>query len=414
MASLLRKRALCMILALPFLLSLGACAGDAPSAGGSAEIASRSSSDAKASESASSASAASSAVSAAPSSAQRDGSLSFVPTLPFSVGVNVDGMQDFSDNYDRLPAHLDSLTSADTYKDIRAQGFDHIRLAVNFWRAYLDDKDQYTTEEYMSIVDTAVRHALDAGLYVMLNFHGWFEIGDNPEDCDVCVSIWDKVAERYKDYDTRLIFEPINEPWYDNGRARPYLSDQKLNELQARLIQTIRGKGSENAERLIICCTADGNKAWKLGALELPMDDGHLAVAIHEYEPSSFTGQDFRWSGTGGQKITLSEAGGIARTYYDFSAIKQFMMTTGIPVVLNEFGMNLDSPSEEDVTAYLRGIAEQCRKLGIPYAYWQYLGGNYNRFTWRNRDNEFALYREIHAYGKKEWDKVALDAIFLR
>lgn len=382
MASFLRKRVLCMILALPLLLSLGACAG-VPSGVSSASV-------------------------------QRDASLSHVPALPFSVGVNVDGMQDFSDNYDRLPDHLDSLTSADTYKDIRAQGFDHIRLAVNFWRAYLDDKDQYTTEEYMSIADTAVRHALDAGLYVMLNFHGWFNIGDNPEDCDVCVSLWDKVAERYKDYDTRLIFEPINEPWYDDGKARPYLSDQELNELQARLIQTIRSKGSKNAERLIICCTADGNKAWKLGALELPMDDRHLAVAIHEYEPYSFTGQDLRWAGTEGQKITLSEAGGIAKTYYDFGTIKQFMKTTGIPVVLNEFGMNLDSPSKEDVTAYLRGIAEQCRELGIPYAYWQYRGGNYTLFNWWSRDNEFALYREIHFFGWKEWDKVALDAIFLK
>ena len=326
--------------------------------------------------------------------------------LPFSKGINVDGLQDFSDgDYDRLSQYLDSFTSENTYKDIKSKGFDHVRISVNLWRAYLDDKDKYTTEEFMGFVDTAINHAMNNGLYVMLSFHGWFNIGDKATDIDECLYIWNQVAERYKDYDTKLMFEPLNEPWYDNGKARPYLSDNKLNELQANIISIIRSKGSNNATRLIICCTADGNKAWKLDKLVLP-DDDNLAVAIHEYEPKAFTHQNFSWAGYGGKTTSLDAAGGIAATDWDFSQIKKFMDKTGIPVVLNEFGMNLAKSPEADVKKYLEGIVDACEELDIPWAIWQYYGGGYSS------EGAMSLYRKSSLYGNYAWDQKALDALF--
>lgn len=330
-------------------------------------------------------------------------------TLPFSKGINVNGMESFStDDFDKIKDLKNTVISEDTYKNIKDKGFDYVRLAVNFWRAYLDDADSYTTEEFMRLVDTAINHALNNGLYVMLDFHGWFNIGDEANDIEECLYIWKQVAERYKDYDKKLSFELLNEPWYDNGRARPYLSDTKLNELQSQLISIIRNTGSNNATRLIVCCTADGNKAWKLSELKLP-EDGNLAVAIHEYEPHKFTHQNFSWAGLAGQTTTLDAQGGFqSATSWDFGQITSFTERTGIPVILNEFGLNLVKASAEDVRTYISGVTSFCEENNIPWAYWSYCEGGYSS------EGSMSLYRKKDAWPwtKYTWDQTALDAMF--
>ena len=207
--------------------------------------------------------------------------------LPFSKGINVNGMETFlSDNpWGFFEKGMKTLTDEFTYTNIKSQGFDHIRVPANFFTIYYEAKNYgYTTEELMKCLDTAIKLGEKHGLYIVLDFHGWFYIGEEKNDIEEFLYCWTQVANRYKDYSHNLIFELLNEPWYTNGKAQPYLSDSQLNKMQADAIKIIRDTGSKNKNRLIICCTADGNKAWKLNQLVLPEDD-NLAVqwppAIH-------------------------------------------------------------------------------------------------------------------------------------
>lgn len=322
-----------------------------------------------------------------------------------------------SDNpYGAFEEGMKTLTDEFTYTNIKSQGFDHIRIPVNFFTIYYEAKNYgYTTEELMKCLDTAIKLGEKHGLYIILDFHGWFYIGEEKNDIDEFLYCWTQVANRYKNYSEYLVFELLNEPWYTDGKPQAYLSDSALYKMQADAIKIIRDTGSKNKNRLIICCTADGNKAWKLSTLSLPKDD-NLAVAIHEYEPSDFTGQGFTWAGyEHGKQIRLSDAGGFSGVNYDFSEIKKFMQRTGIPVVLNEFGLNLDLAHDDDVALYLSTITKFCKENKIPWAYWHYDGGDYkNNYVWSRRDGEFALYRELNSYKKMEWDTKALDALFLR
>ena len=322
-----------------------------------------------------------------------------------------------SDNpYGAFEEGMKTLTDEFTYTNIKSQGFDHIRVPVNFFTIYYEAKNYgYTTEELMKCLDTAIKLGEKHGLYIILDFHGWFYIGEEKNDIDEFLYCWTQVANRYKNYSEYLVFELLNEPWYTDGKPQAYLSDSALYKMQADAIKIIRDTGSKNKNRLIICCTADGNKAWKLSTLSLPKDD-NLAVAIHEYEPSDFTGQGFTWAGyEHGKQIRLSDAGGFSGVNYDFSEIKKFMQRTGIPVVLNEFGLNLDLAHDDDVALYLSTITKFCKENKIPWAYWHYDGEDFkNSFVWSRRDGEFALYRELNSYKKMEWDTKALDALFLR
>ncbi len=317
-------------------------------------------------------------------------------------------MESFStDSYDKIPSNISVFRSASTYENIASQGFDYVRLAVNFWRVYYDDNDNYTSEELLSAVDDAINNALKNDLYVMLDFHGWFYIGAEKNDTEEFLYCWTQLAERYKNYSDKLVFELLNEPWYTNGKAQTYLSDSQLNTMQANAIKIIRNSGGNNKTRLIVCCTADGNKAWKLSALTLP-DDDNLAVAIHEYQPYNFTHQNFSWAGLGGKTTTLAAEGGFSSaTGWDFSQIKNFMAKTGVPVILNEFGVNLGKATSEDITTYLSGITTFCKDNNIPWAYWQYYDGY-------NSQGSMALYRKTSNWSSYKWDQTALNALFLK
>ena len=332
--------------------------------------------------------------------------------LPFSKGINVNKMETFlSDNqYGFFEMGIETLTAESTYTNIKSQGFDHVRIPVNFYTAYYEATSYgYTTEQIMGYVDTAIDLATKNGLYVILDFHGWFYIGEESDDEEQFLNCWTQVANRYKDYSDMLVFELLNEPWKKNGSF--LWSPSKLNQVQASAISIIRNTGSNNADRLIICCTADGNKAYMLDELTLP-DDDNLAVAIHEYEPYAFTHQNFKWAGTSGSKPTLTEAGGFSGVNYDFSKIKSFTEKTGIPVILSEFGMNLDAPSDEDINTYLSTLTKLCRQNRMAWTYWQYDGLDFSRYEWSSRQNEMALYRELNNYNQKEWDEAALNALF--
>ena len=190
---------------------------------------------------------------------------------------------------------------------------------------------------------------------------------EEQNDYDEFLYCWTQVANRYKDVSEKVVFELLNEPWYTDGKAQTYLSDSRLNTMQAEAVKIIRNTGSKNADRLIILCTADGNKAWKLDKLVLP-DDDNIAVAIHEYSPYDFTHQNFSWAGLGGKTTTLAEQGGFASaTSYDFGQIKKFMASNPqVPIIMNEFGLNLSKASAADAREYLSGITSFCKENNIP------------------------------------------------
>ena len=334
--------------------------------------------------------------------------------LPFSKGINVNHMETFlSDNpWGFFEIGIKTVTNEATYTNIKSQGFDYVRLPVNFYSAYYEaatgDYD-YTTEQIMGYIDTAIDLATKNGLYVMLDFHGWFYIGQEQDDYEQFLYCWTQVANRYKDVSEKVVFELLNEPWYTNGKAQTYLSDSRLNTMQAEAVKIIRNTGSKNADRLIILCTADGNKAWKLDKLVLP-DDDNIAVAIHEYEPYNFTHQNFSWAGLSGKTTTLAEQGGFASaTSWDFSQIKKFMAKNPeVPIIMNEFGLNLSKASATDAREYLSGITSFCKENNIPWAYWQYDSNGYSA------EGAMALYRKDSYYGSAAWDRNALDALFLK
>lgn len=88
-----------------------------------------------------------------------------------------------------------------------------------------------------------------------------------------------------------------------------------------------------------------------------------------------------------------------------FGEIKKFTAKTGIPVILNEFGVNLGKASAADITTYLGGITKLCRENRMPWAYWTYYGDY-------SSEGSMSLYRKTSYFGSQTWDETALKALF--
>lgn len=303
-------------------------------------------------------------------------------SLPFAVGINVNSLErDWS--YDYAMKYLSDKT---TYENIKKQGFDHLRIPIDFRLIYSEDTKTLDEAE-MKKIDNILDLAESYGFYTTIDFHGWYDIDSGKaNDKDMFLTIWGLVAERYMDRSELISFELMNEPSISTQPA------SKLNKLQNEAIAKIR---ETNPNRLIICAAPDGNQPWQLGELQLPNDD-NLAVAVHIYHPGDFTHQGFTWAGREeGVQVRLTDDM-MNELLWNLNETKKFIDNTGVSVVINEFGLNLALADRADSSKYLSTITKFCRDNGIPWTYWQY------------DDDSMGLYH------RGAWDIPTMDALFLQ
>ena len=314
-----------------------------------------------------------------------------IPTTPVSL---VGSFEDFVENGENKPAEKicagvndiakHYLTDIKTFMNIKRQGFDHVRLPVNFSFFY-SIEDDALIEEKMVLVDSILDLIEQTGLYTFLDLHGiWgFDVSDQ-KLYDQIVRMWELVAERYKDRSDMLSFEIINEPKYGEGKYNKFLRD---------VIKAIR---KTNPTRMILCGSSDGNQPWTLKNLDLPASDENLGVVVHIYNPGDFTHQGFVWAGRkAGVKVSLSDEM-YEELLWNLNETKNFIDRTGHKVFINEFGMNLVLPDQKDIERYLGTITEFCRDNEIPWTYWAYNSGDMSLFA------------------NRKWRTSILDMLFLR
>ena len=288
-----------------------------------------------------------------------------VPAPSMKRGVNVNG---FEGDWSTFLAK-EYLTDIKTYMNIKKQGFDHIRFPVNF-NFYYSVEENRLIDDKMQIIDTVIDLAEKAGLYIQMDFHGWWDFTtDEFEQRERFLDIWERVAERYKDRSELLCFELVSEPQIKQ------VSVESLNSLQKDAIKRIR---KTNPSRLIICAVADANQPWLLEKLSLPEDE-NIGVAVHIYHPAEFTHQGFEWANPPREKgvqVRLTE-GMMSDLQWNLDETKKFIEKTGYKVYLNEFGLNLDLADPEDSKTYLRTIAQWCEDNDAAWTIWGYTNGEF-------------------------------------
>ena len=354
-------RILCLAIALPLLLTAcGTATGDASSVlPSSTPTASSKTPISSAVEVSSEAAPASSEVSVPASSATPTPSPKTVTyKLPFQKGISVTGF--------RYDAPEDYVTKAATYSDIKGKGFDHVRLAVPLRDYY--DSGAKTLKAKMSTVDTAIQAALDAGLYVLLDFYGWEAINpSNATEKETFVSIWSLVAERYKNQSDKLAYDLIHHPQINSSSAII-----QLNQAQNEIITLVR---KYNPNRLILYAVGDSGQTWLLNERSVgsdtkkmpdpPQDDKNVAVAAHCYNPTRFTYQK-------GTQVRFDDS--IRSTLmWDLRNVEDYDYLN-CPVAITSFGAVHTVAEPADITEYLQTVCTYCESMGVPWTYCEYIG----------------------------------------
>ncbi len=267
---------------------------------------------------------------------------------------------------------------------VKSAGFNTIRIPVS-WHNHVDSSYKIS-EQWMDRVQEVVDYAVQNDMYIILNVHH-----DNDQNymyptsahyersSKYMTTVWTQIANRFKNYDEKLIFETMNEPrmvghqneWWLNMASQECIDAvQTINKLNQDIVNTIRATGGNNAERYIgipgYDCSVEGvtNSYFKL-----PEDtaEDKLIVAVHGYLPVNFALTEAGQSGSTDQFDLSKDTAEIEQA---MDAIYNKYISKGIPVYVGEMGArekNGNTQARVDCSAYYVAYASS---RGITCCWW--------------------------------------------
>lgn len=313
-------------------------------------------------------------------------------------------------------------TSQELIDTMKEAGFNTIRVPVS-WHNHVTLTTDDNGEEHLVIDDVwvnrvkeVVDYVYNDDMYVIINIHhdnipvgkfGYIPDYENEEQAMWYITeIWTRVAEEFKDYGEKLIFEGMNEPrltndpthewWIETSNKHCSEAIDVVNKLNQRFVDIVRASGSNNANRYLMvpgyCASVSGmvNKGF-----ELPYDpaSNKLMVAVHAYSPYDFAlNEDMSLN-----KFDPESHDSVKDIEFMTTRATELYISQGIPVVLGEFGAREKNGNLSDRVAYYKYYVTKCKEAGIPCIVWDNgtKDGDGERFGLINRRTMEFYYPEI-------------------
>jgi endoglucanase len=243
-------------------------------------------------------------------------------------------------------------------------GFTAIRLPIR-WDARAAYKPPYTIDpEFFARVDGAVKLALEHKLAIVLDMHHYTGMMSDPEgERARFLSLWQQVAEHYRDAPATVLFEVLNEP-HDR------LTQSKWNDALAAVLPVIR---ASNPHRTLIVGGADWNSRRMLWSLALPKDDRNLIATFHYYEPMEVTHQGAEWVNGANAWLGTTWRGrepDLRQLREAFDGVADWARREQRPIYLGEFGV-YSKAEHATRLAWTRAVREHAEARGFSWAYWE-------------------------------------------
>jgi hypothetical protein len=263
---------------------------------------------------------------------------------------------------------------------LKEEGVTSIRVPVT-WYNHMDS-DYNIDENWMARVREIIDYVIDDDLYCIINVHhdtgekGWLKASSENLDTkiEMFTAIWQQIADEFKDYGDKLLFEGFNEILNDSSEwVNP--DDEAVeitNQLNQIFVDTVRASGGNNDKRNLICntyCAGANSAVTKNFVLPTDTIENRLIVEVHVYQPYYFTSEFYPNVTT----WTKSEINTYISNVYN-----QFVQN-GIPVIVGEFGC-VDKDNAEERLAWAKYYVDLCTEYGIKCFWWDD-GGNYKIFN---------------------------------
>lgn len=298
------------------------------------------------------------------------------------------------------------VTTKAAIDGIKDAGFGSVRVPVA-WSNFMSTDGKYTiSEDYFNRVDEIVGYVLDNDMYCIINIHwdgGWWsDFGSRKEETqkkamEKYTAMWTQIAEHYKDYSDKLIFESANEELGgDNfkllGVAKSY---EKVNEINQKFVDIVRKSGGKNGERFLLIAGVNTNiKKTCSSKFVMPKDTvkNHLLVSVHYYDPPTYCLVDDP-NNSWGYMASWGTKEDIAEMEKSLSEMKKFT-DQGYGVIIGEYGVCRDKKNgkyteKKGTDTFVESMLEICDKYGFCPMLWD-IGDFYDRSKCKFKNEKIA------------------------
>ncbi len=309
-------------------------------------------------------------------------------------------------------------TTQNIIKAVRTAGFGLIRIPVS-WHNHITDKDNYTIDpKWMSRVKEIVDWAYEEGLFIIINIHHDNLLNEDAKnypgfglDADDAVltekskayisAVWKQIATTFKDYNSHLIFEILNEPrtrksdyeWYISDKEKGERLNAVIKEYEEAAIKEIRATGGNNGKRFIMVPPYVAAPDT-LSYYTLPKDSASdkLILSFHAYTPYRFCMYDKE------QKNPVDKYDSAIENDIDymFSMVADFCSKNNIGAICGETSAeNKDNLSER--IKWAKHFFSKGRESGAAAVFWD--NNNHSPDKDNNGEHHGYMFRE-----KATWD----------
>ena len=298
---------------------------------------------------------------------------------------------------------------------VKAAGFDTIRIPVTWYKVADPNNNWKIRTDWLDRVQSVVNMAYNQNMYVIINIHhdDYIMRPSNSSAGETAVTaLWTQIAERFRNYDEKLIFEGLNEPRHRKNENAWNLSDginwkeadwdwegdstyyNAINRWNQAFVNVVRASGGNNANRILMVPTyAAQSGGTQLDAFRVPTDlsqhrvtmtpttannntignnnngtgnnisSKKIALSVHDYIPTEFT---LKSNTASWNKTDISTA---------LNRIKTRADTLGVPVILGEWGVTNNDKITPNTRTTVRAnysayYMEEATKLGMRAVLW--------------------------------------------
>jgi hypothetical protein len=258
-------------------------------------------------------------------------------------------------------------STAELIENIQKAGFNAVRIPVTWYKMVHIFERIYTIDPvWLTYVKSIVDEAYNRNMFVIINTHHdeWlFRFNRSVSSRRAIRLLWGQIAETFKDYDNRLLFESFNAPrhrnndnwcvraneedWDNEGDVDMHININQWNQI---FVNTVRNTGGLNFDRCLLLCTyAACGGGTPLTDFRLPLEPG---ITSHH----------------GTSKFILSVHVNSMESWYDeINHVSEIAKTQNIPVIFGEWSSRHDLPEKERIAhakEYITHVANSYRLNG--------------------------------------------------
>lgn len=269
------------------------------------------------------------------------------------------------------------VTTPQMISAVKEAGFNAVRVPVT-WSDHMDEEGNVNIA-WMDRVQEVVDYVISQDMYCIINAHhdggdgGWISASTASFEKNRAryAFLWTQIAERFRDYDGRLMFEAANEVLNDNCDWWTTEKDayDGLNLYAQLFVDTVRAAGGNNAGRNLIVMTyaaAHGDVMYE--NLNIPEDSApnHIIMEIHNYDPVGFTWTEASWT-------TMRDTWGTSADYLEVQNCMEklafYAREKGVPAIIGEYGVNYKDNTPE-IVKYVTAFVGCAAEKGIKCFWW--------------------------------------------